>query len=135
MQKKKVIRSVISIVLIAFALLTIFMSSSVLFDWFGIRAKQGNYVPFVVKTNLTAAFLYLFAVYALIKKYKWAFWIMLSAALLLIYASVLFYVHIHTGGLHETRTSGALIFRVVFTVVMAFLIYIINNREESTPGL
>lgn len=129
MRKNRIFRSVIIIVLAAFALLTLFMSTATLFDWFGMQAKQGNYVPFVVKTNLTAAFLYLFAVYALIKKYKWAFWIMLSAALLLIYTSVLFYVHIHTGGLHKTQTIGALIFRVVFTLIFAFLIYIVNDRE------
>lgn len=128
MRTKSRYRIVIAIVLAAFALLTLFMSSATLFDWFGIQAKQGNYVPFVVKTNLTVAVLYLFAVYALIKKYRWAFWVMLSAALLLIYTSVLFYVHIHTGGLHEAQTIGALIFRVVFTLIFSVLIYIANNR-------
>ena len=80
MKKNNTFKYIIAAVLIAFALISIFMSSAVLIDWFGIRAKQGNYVPFIVKTNLTAGFLYLIAAYGLIKSRKWSFWIMLFSS-------------------------------------------------------
>ncbi|HLW32042.1 MAG TPA: hypothetical protein VKX40_07255 [Aequorivita sp.] len=129
MKNNKIFKKSIAIALIAFALITVFVSSSVLFDWFGIRAKQGNYVPFIVKTNLTVGLIYLIAAYGFIKSNRWAFWAMLSAALLLVYAFILFYVHMHTGGLYEERTFGIMIFRIVFTLVFAVLIYISSKNE------
>lgn len=122
MNKNKTYRNIIAGILIIFALVTIFMSSSVLFDWFGIRANQGHYVPFVVKSNLTAGFLYLVAAYGFLNSKKWASWAMLSIALLLFYALALFYLHMHSGGPYETRTLGVLIFRILFTLVFAGLL-------------
>lgn len=129
MEKNKTSKYIIAGILIAFALVTIFMSSAVLIDWFGIRAKQGNYVPFVVKTNLTAGFLYLIAVYGFIKSKNWASWAMLSIALLLFYGLGLFYLHMHSGGLYEIRTLAVLIFRILFTLLFAGLIYINENKK------
>ncbi len=129
MKQHKLFKNSIATVLIAFALVTIFMSSSVLFDWFGIRAKQGNYVPFIVKTNLTAGFLYLIAAYGFVLSKKWSFWAMLSVALLLIYTFALFYLHIHTGGLYENRTVGAMIFRILFTLIIAGFMYGITDKK------
>lgn len=129
MKKDKISKYIIAIVLITFALVTIFMSSSVLFDWFGIRAMQGNYVPFVVKTNLTAGFIYLIAAYGFINSKDWSSWAMLSVALLLFYALALFYLHMHSGGLYENRTLGALIFRILFTLLFAGLIYGSTNKK------
>ncbi len=129
MDKNKTFKYIIAIVLIAFALLTVFMSSSVLFDWFGIRAKEGNYVPFIVKTNLTMGIIYLIVAYGFIKSKKWAFWLMLSAALFLFFAFAGFYIHIHTGGLYENQTIGAMTFRILFTLLFAGLIYITTNKK------
>lgn len=58
-------------VIIAFGLLTLFLSSSVIFDLFGIRAKEGNYVLFVVVTNFICSILYLFAAFGIIKNMIW----------------------------------------------------------------
>ena len=131
MKHNKTVKTTITIILIVFALVTIFMSSSVLFDWFGIRAKAGSYIPFIVKTNLTAGFLYLIAAYGFIKSQKWAFWAMLSVALLLFYASALSYVHIHTGGLYEDRTIVAMIFRIVFTLILAGFMYKGADKKDE----
>lgn len=128
MRRNKLYRNLIAVILIAFGLLSIFMSSAVLFDWFGMQAKQGNYIPFIVKTNLTAGFLYLIAAYAFIKRQQWAFWVLLSTALLLIYTSALFYVRIHTGGLYESHTVIAMVFRVIFTLVFAALLYVFAEK-------
>jgi hypothetical protein len=46
---------------------TLFLSTSVIFDLFGIRAKEGNYVLFVVWSNFISSIFYLFAAYGFIK--------------------------------------------------------------------
>lgn len=129
MEKYKIFKYIIAISLIAFALLTVFMSSSVLFDWFGIRAKEGNFVPFIVKTNLTVGFIYLIVTYGYLKSKKWSFWLMLSAALVLFFAFATFYIHIHTGGLYENRTVAAMTFRILLTLLFAGLIYISTKKK------
>lgn len=123
MHRKKGIRIIIALVLFLFAAVTLFMSSAVLFDWFGIRAKQGNFVPFIVKTNLTAGVLYLIVLYGFLKSEKWAFWIMLTIVLMLLYVFGLFYIHIHTGGLYEDKTIAAMIFRILLTLSLSVFIY------------
>ncbi len=130
MHRKKVIRIIIALVLFLFAAVTLFMSSAVLFNWFGIRAKQGNFVPFIVKTNLTAGVLYLLVLYGFLKSEKWAFWVMLTAALILLYAFGLFYIHIHTGGLYENKTIAAMIFRILLTLSLSLFIY---QNEKNKP--
>ncbi|MEM0517191.1 MULTISPECIES: hypothetical protein [Aequorivita] len=129
MKKNKIFKYIIAGILIAFALLTIFMSSSVLFDWFGIRAKEGNYVPFIVKTNLIMGILYLIAAYGFLKAKKWPFWLMLSAVLILLFAFAAFYIHIHAGGLYESKTIGAMAFRIAFTLIIAGLINLSTNKK------
>ena len=62
MNKNSFIRIISAIVLLAFGLLTLYLSSSILFDWFDVRAKQGNYVLFIVGINFSCAILYLTAV-------------------------------------------------------------------------
>lgn len=112
------------VLLIAFALLTLFMSSSVLFDWFGIREKEGNYVLFVVWANFVSSLLYLFAAYGFLKQKKVTFNILSLSALILTMALVGLFIHINSGGLYETKTIGAMIFRIAITIAFVFLAYL-----------
>lgn len=64
---KKYTSKLSAVILVAFGLLTLFLSTSVIFDLFGIRAKEGNYVLFIVWANLISSILYLFAAYGFIK--------------------------------------------------------------------
>ncbi len=123
MKKNRTFRYIIAIVLIAFALLTIFMSSSVIFDWFGIRAKEGDYVPFIVWTNLTAGFLYLIAAFGFFNFRKWTVWILSATATLLFIALMGLLLHIDKGGAFELKTVGAMGFRIILTIVFAVLAY------------
>jgi len=104
--------------------LTLFLSSSVLFDWFGIRAKEGNYVPLVVWANFISSGLYLAAAYGLLKQKKWTVRPLLVSVFILIGALVGLYVHIEAGGLYETKTIEALVFRTGLTLVFTFLAYL-----------
>ncbi|MDC8001357.1 hypothetical protein POV26_09925 [Aequorivita todarodis] len=130
MKSKKISRYIIVGILIVFALVTVFMSSSVLFDWFGIRAKEGNFVPFIVKTNLTMGIVYLIAAYGYIKSENWTLWLMLSTVLILIFAFVALFIHIQAGGLYETKTIAAMTFRIVFTILIAGLMHFTTIRKK-----
>ncbi len=121
---KKTLKYLVAIALTAFALLTLFLSSSIIFDWFGIRAKEGNYVLIVVWANLISSILYLFAAYGFISLKKWTVKLLASSLALLIIAAIGFFIHMNSGGLYETKTIGALIFRFTVTLVFTFLAYL-----------
>jgi len=112
------------VLLIAFGLLTLFLSTSIMFDWFGIREKEGNYVLFVVWANFVSSLLYLFAAYGFLKQKKVTFNILSISALILIIAFVGLFIHINSGGLYETKTIGAMIFRIIVTLAFVLLAYL-----------
>ncbi len=121
---KKTIPYFAAVILALFGFMTLFMSSSVIFDLFGIRAKQGNYVPFIVWTNFVCAFIYLAAVYGFWKGKRWTKILLGAALVLLIIAYVGLKVHINNGGLYELKTVAAMKFRIsvtaLFTVLAVF---------------
>ncbi len=130
---KKIFRYFPILLLIAFALLTLFLSISIIFDWFGIREKEGNYVLFVVWANFVSSLLYLIAAYGFLKQKKVTFNILSLSALILITALVGLFVHINSGGLYETKTIGAMIFRIVVTLAFVLLAYLkfIKNEKNN----
>lgn len=125
----KTLRSVTAIVIIVFAILTLFMSSSVIFDWFGIRAKEGNYVPFIVWANFITGFLYLLSVYGFIKSKKWTFWISTATVISLVIALIALFVYIDRGGIYEIKTVGAMSFRIALTLVFSAIAYYTINKK------
>jgi len=118
------------ILLIAFGLLTLFLSSSVLFDWFGVRAMEGNYVPLVVWINFISSLLYLSAAFLLFKQNKSAFTLLVFSVFLLLYGSIALQFHIKNGGLYELKTSKAMVFRTVITIILAVFSYLNLYRKK-----
>ncbi len=114
--------------LAAFGLLTLFLSSSIIFDWFGIRAKKGNYVLFVVWANFICSLLYLLSAYGFLKLKKWTLKLLIASVLILILALIGLFIHIKSGGLYETKTIGALFFRITVTLVFVLFAYRKNKR-------
>ena len=110
-----------SIFLLLFGAVTVFMSSSVLFDWFGIRAREGHFVPIVVWANFFCGILYITAAAGLIKKRTCAPTPLLAALVILAGAFTGLYVHLRNGGLYETKTIGALVFRTAVTLLLFFI--------------
>ena len=110
-------------VLFFFGAITLFLSSSVIFDLFGIRAKEGNYVLFVVWANFISSIIYLFASYGLLKTKKWTASILFASVLILAVAFIGLLVHINSGGIYETKTIGAMIFRTTLTLVFALIAF------------
>ena len=116
-------RYILAVILTGFGLLTLFLSTSVLFDLFGIRAKQGSYVPFVVGANFICSILYLLAAYGFIKSKRWTTLFLGGSLLLLIATFIGLNMHISSGGIYEERTLGAMLFRMVVTFVFTIIAY------------
>lgn len=111
------------VILIAFGLLTLFLSSSVIFDLFGIREKEGNYVPFIVWANFISSILYLIAAITWIKKMKVTGTLLGISTAILALGFIGLMIHVNAGGLHETKTIGAMVFRTVLTLIFTIISY------------
>lgn len=128
---KKIISYFIAFILAAFGLLTLFLSASVIFDLFGIRAKEGNYVLFIVWANFISSLIYLAASYGFIKNKKWTTIILAIATLILINAFIGFIIYIYADGVHETKTIGAMLFRIALTLIfVAFAYFTISKKKQ-----
>ncbi|WP_069661000.1 hypothetical protein [Arcticibacter eurypsychrophilus] len=132
--EEKIIRPIslkVSAIFIAhIGLLTLFLTTSILFDLFGIRAYEGNYIAFVVWANFACGFIYLFAAYGFIMKRKWTAAILGLSALILIVAFIGLYLHINSGGRYETKTISAMLFRITVTLVFAILAYFTITKKK-----
>ena len=129
---KKYVPCVSAMLLAAFGLLTLFLSSSVIFDLFGVRAKQGHYVLHVVWANFLSSVLYLLASYGFLKNRDWTSVLLGVSVSVLLVAFIGLIIHANSGGLYETKTVVALIFRMAITVVFAILAYFfILNRQKN----
>lgn len=116
----------------AFGALTVFLSGSVIFDLFGIRAKEGNYVPFIVWTNFFASLAYLAAAYGFITQQKWTFKLLLTVVVVLLAAFIGLQMHISGGGIYEEKTVKAMMFRMTVTAVMTAIAYFTINKTKKS---
>lgn len=108
-----------AVIITLFALITLFMSTSVIFDLFGIREKEGNYVLFVVVSNFIAGFLYLFSAYGLLTQKSWTTKLLLSVTVLLVVSFIGLLIHVKTGGIYEQKTIKAMVSRIAITGAFA----------------
>jgi hypothetical protein len=126
---KKVILYLVVAVLTGFGLLTIFLSTSVIFDLFDVRAKEGNYVLFVVWSNFISSFLYLISVYGLLTLKNWTYKALGLSTIILSFAFVGFISYIQSGGIHENKTVGAMVFRIALTLGFTLFAYFTINKK------
>ena len=119
-----------AVILTAFGLLTLFLSTSVIFDLFGIRAKEGNYVLFVVWSNFISSILYLLAAYGFIKSKKWTTSLLGISTLILLAAFIGLKIHASSGGIYEEKTIGAMIFRIAVTLAFASIAYFTITKKK-----
>ena len=129
---KYTILKITAIALLLFALLTLFLSSSVIFNLFGIRGKEGNYVPLVVWANFISSILYLAAAYGLFKMKKWSVWLLAISVVILVAAFIGLKLHISEGGLYEVKTVNAMIFRIGLTALLAVASYFLLQNKQLT---
>ena len=114
-----------------FALITVFMSGSVIFDLFGIRAKEGNYVLFIVVSNFISGFIYLIAAYGLFFGRTWTTRLLVFATSILTISFVGLIWHISSGGIYEQQTVKAMLFRIAITAVFAGLSWRFTSAEKD----
>lgn len=126
---KKVIQYVLIAILFSFGLLTLFLSSSIIFDWFGIRANEGNYVLFVVWANFISSVIYLISSYGFLKLKKWTTYLLSISVIILIVAFIGLLFYINSGELYETKTVVAMAFRTTLTVFFAATSYFIISKK------
>ncbi|MGE0771929.1 MAG: hypothetical protein AB7K37_09485 [Cyclobacteriaceae bacterium] len=118
---KNILRLAPIVLLLLFAMGTLFMSGSVLFDLFGIREKEGNFVLFIVVTNFVCGFLYLAAVWGWFFKKMWTTRALALITGILLVSFIALIGHILAGGIYELQTVKAMLFRMVATGVFTFL--------------
>lgn len=122
--------SIISAILLTFfALITVFMSGSIIFDLFGIRAKEGNYVLFIVIANFICGLIYLMAAYGMFKGRIWTTRLLVIALGILTISLIGLMGHIASGGMYEIQTVKAMLFRITITAVFAGLSWRFNSTE------
>lgn len=128
---KKYIPFVLTFFLSVFGILTLFLSTSVIFDLFNIRAREGNYVLFVVWSNFISSILYLFASYGFLKSKKWTATLLGISTAVLTVAFIGLKIHANFGGLYETKTIGAMVFRISVSFIFTLLSYFTITKNKS----
>jgi len=114
---------IITVIAVAFGLLTIKSGGSVLFVDGTFREEMGNYVPFVVWFNFLAGFVYLIAGGALWMQKHWAVWISIFIVVATLVVFALLGIHILKGGMFEVRTIAAMSLRTVVWALIAMFAY------------
>lgn len=127
---KTIILKVAAVIITLFALITLFMSTSVIFDLFGIREKEGNYVLFVVISNFIAGFLYLFAAYGLFTEKTWATKLLLITTTILVVSFIGLLIHANTGGIYEQKTIKAMLSRIAITGAFAGISWFFITKKR-----
>lgn len=118
--------------LLLFGVVTIFVSSAVIFDLFGIREKEGNYVPFIVYANMACGYLYLLTFYFNLKgKYQRSFYVLMLATIILFTAFFFLKEHIAAGGAYEEKTIKAMTFRTMTTFLLSGISWMLLRQTEG----
>lgn len=120
-----------SVLLTIFGVISVFLTLSIVFDWFGIRELEGDYVSFIVYANLLCGILYIYAASVGWKKPKRAANTLALALIVLVVGFVWLQVYIDNGGVYEAKTIKAMIFRITFTAIMAALSLFILKKQAK----
>ncbi|HEY0720994.1 MAG TPA: hypothetical protein VGE50_07065 [Gammaproteobacteria bacterium] len=109
----------ISLVAVAFGLLTIKEGGTVLFGDSAARLAAGNYVPFVLWFNFLAGFAYVIAGIGLWLQKDFAAWLAAGIAVANLFIFILLGGYIYNGGAYELRTVIAMAMRSTVWLVIA----------------
>ncbi len=129
--KQKLIINITGAVIALLGIVTLFMSTSVIFGLFDIREKEGNYVLFVVVANFICAFLYLAAAYGFFARQKWTTMVLNLSVAVLVIAFIGLGIHIYSAGIYEHKTVAAMTFRTLLTVAFAFISFSYISKSNK----
>lgn len=108
-------------VAMAFGLLTLVEGGTVLFGSEAARLAAGHIVPFVLRFNFLAGFVYVVAGAGLWMRKRWGLWLALSivAGTIAVFAAL--GIHVLLGGAYEVRTLIAMSLRTgVWIAIFAY---------------
>ncbi|HUZ57912.1 MAG TPA: hypothetical protein VMU83_03955 [Hanamia sp.] len=113
---KSIVLFISGFIIALFGIVTLFMSTAVIFGLFDIREEESNYVLFVVIANFICAFLYLAVAYGFFTKKKWTTMVLNIAVGVLVITFIGLGIHIYSGGIYEHKTVYAMMFRTLVTI-------------------
>ncbi len=128
---KKITSIVLATILSLFGFLTLFLSTSVILDLFGIREKEGNFIMFIVWANFLSAIIYLISAYGVMKNKKWSTSLLSLSTIILLTALVGLFVHISLGGVFEIKTVYGMIFRTLITLIFTISSFILFKKRQA----
>lgn len=115
--------NLLSIAALLFGLITLFASSSVLFNFTAIFEKTGTYPSFILWMNLLSSPLYLAAAVGLNYSKSWSLHLLLVILIMLFISLSFFIVHMQNDKDYELETLMALFLRIAFTSTLAFFAF------------
>jgi hypothetical protein len=77
-----------------------------------------------------SSILYLLAAYGFTKSKKWTTLLLGISTLILIVAFIGLKIHVSSGGIYESKTIGAMIFRISVTLVSAIIAYYTITKKK-----
>jgi hypothetical protein len=119
----------ISLVALAFGLMTLKEGGTTLFGDEAARTAAGNYVPFVLWFNFVAGFAYVVASVGLWLQQRWAIWLAATIATATAVTFAAFGVHIYSGEAYELRTVIAMSLRTLIWVVISTVAFQALRRK------
>jgi uncharacterized membrane protein (DUF2068 family) len=120
----------ISLVAVAFGLMTIKEGGMVLLGDEAALTAAGDYVPFVLWFNFISGFAYVFAGVGLWLRKRWAVWLAVTIAAAIIVAFAAFGAHVYSGGAYEQRTVIAMSLRALVWATIAIIAAWSLRRSE-----
>ena len=120
-----------SLVAIAFGLLTIKEGGDVLFGDAVARISAGDYVPFVLWFNFIAGFAYVVAGIGLWLQRRWGVWLAVAIAAATLLTFAVFGVHTFSGGAYEQRTVVAMSLRSLVWIAISFIAWRVTGVSSS----
>ncbi len=125
----------ISLIAIAFGVMTIKEGGSVLFVDGAARVAAGHYVPFVLWFNFIAGFAYVLAGVGIWLQKRWGVRLAIAIAVATLGVFVAFAVHAATDGAYEQRTVIAMTMRSTVWIAIATIgVWRFRQRRGSATG-
>jgi len=120
---------VVSLLAIAFGMLTIKEGGTVIFGDGAARVAAGNYVPFVVWFNFLAGFAYVTAGIGLWLQQRWAIFLAAGIAVATALTFAALGMHIYAGEAYEQRTVFAMSLRtLVWLTITGVAVYALRRK-------
>ncbi|MEO9021215.1 MAG: hypothetical protein ABI237_14450 [Ginsengibacter sp.] len=125
--RKSILVKIATLAALVFGILTIFAGGSVIMDLFGMRAREGNYVSYVVWASFLSGIIYIFAAYGFFKNKIWTKTILKYAIYILLGGFVALIIWILKKEPYETAILFKLSFRVLVSVGLYWVAKSIRN--------